>query len=117
MSGAVEGVALSPCPFCGGKADIESQPSYSQAANTHERHRGWCDECGFGLEWHSYKPDAVAAWNKRTRLFDQNKQIALIDAVISMYHTTRLTSDFGEHILSKPIVQRAFCDLATEVKS
>jgi len=66
MSGAVEGVALLPCPFCGGDGAIESQPSYSQAANTHERHRGWCDECGYGLEWHSYEADAIDAWNTRT---------------------------------------------------
>ena len=42
----------------------------------------------------------------------REKQIAVIDAVISMYHTTRLTSDFGEHILSKPIVQRAFAAIS-----
>lgn len=66
MSRAVEGVALLPCPFCGGKGDIESQPSYDQAAATYQRHRGWCDQCGFGLDWHSYEPDAITAWNTRT---------------------------------------------------
>ena len=65
MSGGVEGAELLPCPFCGGIGDIESQPSYDQAAATYQRHRGWCDQCGFGLDWHSYEPDAIAAWNTR----------------------------------------------------
>lgn len=56
---------LKPCPFCNGVGDIESQPSYSQAANTYERFRGWCDNCGFGLDWHSHESDAIAAWNHR----------------------------------------------------
>lgn len=61
-------VGMKPCPFCGGEGDIESQPSYSQAANTYDRYRGWCDHCGFGLDWHSYEVDAITAWNTRASL-------------------------------------------------
>ena len=56
---------LKSCPFCGGVGDLESQPSYSQAANTYNRYRGWCDRCGFGLDWHSDEADAITAWNTR----------------------------------------------------
>lgn len=56
---------LKACPFCGSCGDIESQPSYSQAANTYARYRGWCDQCGFGLDWHSHEADAITAWNTR----------------------------------------------------
>lgn len=63
--GAQDSGVLLPCPFCGGVGDIESQPSYSQAANTYDRYRGWCDQCGFGLDWHGHEADAIAAWNRR----------------------------------------------------
>ena len=56
---------LKPCPFCGGVGDIESRPSYSQAADTYFSYRGWCEQCGLGLAWHSYEAEAIAAWNTR----------------------------------------------------
>lgn len=65
MSGGVPAGELLPCPFCGGVGDIESQPSYCQAANTYDRYRGWCDQCGFGLDWHGHETDAITAWNTR----------------------------------------------------
>lgn len=58
-------VELLPCPFCGAPAIIEDQPSYSQAANTYFRFRAWCNDCCFGLDWHAYEAEAIAAWNTR----------------------------------------------------
>lgn len=60
--------SLEACPFCGEPGTIESRPSYSQAANTYSEHRGWCDNCAFGLDWHNYEPDAIDAWNRRAAL-------------------------------------------------
>ena len=72
---------LQPCPLCGGEGDIESQPSYDQAAATNERHRVWCDQCGFGMDWHNYKPDAVAAWDTRAGSDDAHlrERIAVLE--------------------------------------
>ena len=64
-----------PCPFCGHAGDIESMPSVSQAAGTYEVFRGWCDACGYGLNWCNHEPDAVAAWNTRTTPARNTSQI------------------------------------------
>jgi len=76
-----EDAKLEACPFCGGPGDIESQPSYDQAANTYERHRGWCDYCGYGLDWHSYLPDAIASWNTRS----PDTRLAQAEAALKFY--------------------------------
>jgi hypothetical protein len=62
MSGAVEGVALLPCPFCGKAPCIETEKAcYAvMCVNAH---------CGESMSrWFMSEAEAVAAWNVRAPL-------------------------------------------------
>lgn len=87
---------LKACPFCGGKAQIESRPSYSQAANTYECHRGWCDDCGFGMDWCNHEPDAIAAWNRRTP--DAARVVGREDWQDAVEHLQGAVQRLSEHL-------------------
>jgi Lar family restriction alleviation protein len=52
--------ALLPCPFCGG-------PGAAEHGGPHEPTEwcGYCDDCGYSLEFRRTKQEAVAAWNAR----------------------------------------------------
>ena len=62
-----EGVALKPCPFCGGEADVsfyetESLFSHDQVEYT----QVGCDDCDvYLLSEPGFEVNAIAAWNRR----------------------------------------------------
>jgi hypothetical protein len=68
MSGAVEGVALLPCPFCGGKASIYQNTKEDGTGNYDP---GFyfvrCDPCDLihDKAWCVPYTEAVTAWNTR----------------------------------------------------
>lgn len=55
-------IKLKPCPFCGGKANINMLDQV--------RNRDWyagCKACGAWIESFPTAEKAAAAWNRRTR--------------------------------------------------
>lgn len=65
---AGEGVALKPCPFCGGaaRAQRKSGVTGQVCRSRYYRERVICKSCGAGTDEHKAPGKAVAAWNRRT---------------------------------------------------
>lgn len=54
---------LKPCPFCGGKAVMQS---FSTQREKCIRYRVICDKCGVENGWEHFKSEEAAeAWNRR----------------------------------------------------
>ncbi|MET1083785.1 MAG: Lar family restriction alleviation protein [Burkholderiales bacterium] len=79
MSGAVEGVALLPCPFCGGEELSHGFASgggvYFGTVQCH------ADGCGAAFTMDSGEDEAVAAWNTRVGSSDAHlrERIAVLE--------------------------------------
>lgn len=51
-----------PCPFCGGKIEIDTKFPHLTKKN---RFTVTCRTCGSRSGWHKTPQDAIQAWNKR----------------------------------------------------
>lgn len=72
MSIEYSGIELKPCPFCGGRAILESWPMtpFEQICIPIEE-KAWygvfCNDCAASGPDDITKEDAIAAWNRRTK--------------------------------------------------
>ena len=59
---------LKPCPFCGGKAELETR----ETVTTHIEYKNYrvgCYMCGIYTDWLALdegKASTIATWNRRT---------------------------------------------------
>ena len=51
--------ALKPCPFCGGKAEIEMDDDW------YWNYHVFCQECKIGTDCYETADEAIEAWNRR----------------------------------------------------
>ena len=54
---------IKPCPFCGGKAEIEYEEN--DFAVKDDWVKVQCTECGGNSGWYLSEEQAINAWNKR----------------------------------------------------
>ena len=60
-SGAINTYKLKPCPFCGGKAEINNLIKF----DNNDRFWVECKECGIGTKIYDSEQEATEAWNRR----------------------------------------------------
>ena len=60
-------IALKPCPFCGGEAEVRWYDGFPSAS---------CTKCGCntGMNINGSEREAIAAWNRRTILEGQDHE-------------------------------------------